>query len=50
MCIDVSHLVLVALCDADNEIVDDGLDSAESSDVFAAAMVDLDRDSVFAGE
>ena len=50
MCVDVSHLVLVALCDADYEIFDDRLDGAESSDVFAAAVVDLDRHGVFARE
>jgi hypothetical protein len=50
MSVDISHLVLVTLCDADDEVVDDGLDSAESSDIFAAAMVDLDRDNVFLGE
>ena len=50
MGVDVSHLVLITLCDADDEVSDDGLDSAESSDVFAAAVVDLDRDNIFLGE
>jgi hypothetical protein len=50
MGVDVSHLVPITLCDADDEVSDDGLDSAESSDVFAAAVVDLDRDNVFLGE
>lgn len=50
MGVDVSHLVPITLCDADDEVLDDGLDSAESSDIFAAAVVDLDRDNVFLGE
>jgi hypothetical protein len=50
MCVDVSHLIFVTLCDADDEVVDDGLDRTEGSDIFAAAVVDLDCDSVFAGE
>ena len=44
MCIHVAHLVLVALCDADDQIVDDTLDGAESCDVFARAVVNLDLD------
>ena len=36
--------------DTDDEVSDDGLDSAESSDIFAAAVVDLDRDNIFLGE
>ena len=50
MGVDVSHLVLIALCDTGDEVLDDGLDSAESSDVFAAAVVDLDRDNILLGE
>ena len=50
MGVDVSHLVFIPLCDTDNEVSDDGLDSAESSDIFAAAMVDLDRDKIFLRE
>ena len=50
MGVDVSHLVLITLCDADDEVSDDGLDSAESSDIFAAAVVDLDRDNIFLGK
>lgn len=50
MGVDVSHLVLIALCDTGDEVLDDGLDSAESGDIFAAAVVDLDRDDVFAGQ
>jgi hypothetical protein len=50
MCVDISHFVLVTLCDADDEVVDDGLDSAKGSDILAAAVVDLDGDDVFLGE
>ena len=50
MCVDVSHFVLVTLCDTDDEVVDDGLDSAKGSDIPAAAVVDLDGDDVFLRE
>lgn len=50
MGIDVSHFVPVALGDADDEVVDDGFDGAERGDILAAAVVDLDRDDVFAGQ
>ena len=49
MRIHVTHLVLVALGDANNQIVDDGLDSAEGSDILARAVVDLDLDDRFLG-
>jgi hypothetical protein len=49
MGIDVSHLVLEALRDADNQVVDQGSDSAESSDVLAGAMVKLNVDDVLLG-
>jgi hypothetical protein len=50
MGVDVAHLVLVALRDTYDEVLDDGLDGAEGSDVLAAAVVDLNRDGIFAGE
>jgi hypothetical protein len=50
MGVDVSHFVFITLGDANDEVLDDGLDSAESSDIFAAAVVDLDRDNIFLGE
>lgn len=39
MCIDVAHLVLVALGDTNNHVGDQGLDGTQSSDVLAGAMV-----------
>ena len=42
MCVNISHLVLVAFRDADDEIADDSLDRAESSDILARAMVYFD--------
>ena len=48
MGVDISHLVLVALGDAGDEVADDGLDGAEGGNVLAAAVVDLDIDGVFA--
>lgn len=46
MGVDVTHLVLVALGDADDHVVDKGADSAESSDILAVAVVELDVDDV----
>lgn len=48
MGIDVSHLVLVALCDAGHEVLDDGLDGSEGSDILAGAVVDLDAHELLA--
>ncbi len=52
MGVDVSHLVFESLCDADDQVVDDGFDGAESSDVLASAVVEFDVDGRFgrAGE
>ena len=49
MGVDVSHLVLEALCHTDDQVVDDGADSSEGGDVLADTMVDLDRDGVLLG-
>ena len=47
--IDVSHLVLVALRYADDQVVDVSADSSESGDVLAGAVVDLDVDDILLG-
>ena len=39
MCIDVSHLVLEAFRDPNDQVVDETFDCTESGDVFASAMV-----------
>lgn len=49
MGVDVAHLVLEALGDTDDQVVDDGSDGAESSDALAAAMVELNVDEVLLG-
>lgn len=49
MGVDVSHLVLEPFRDADYEVVDDGLDCAEGSDVFTGAMVEFDVDGFLVG-
>lgn len=43
---DATHLVLEALGDTDNYVVDDGLDGANGSDLFAVAVDDSDLDLV----
>lgn len=45
MGIDVTHLVLEALGDTDNQVVDKGADGAESGNVLAVAMVDLEANN-----
>ena len=47
MCVHVAHLVLVALCDADDQVVDNSLDGAEGCDIFARAVVDFDLNDRF---
>lgn len=49
MGIDVSHLVLVALGDTDDQVVNEGSNSTESSDALARAVVELDLDEVLLG-
>jgi hypothetical protein len=49
MGVDVTHLVQVALCDTDNQVVDEGADGAEGSDALARAVVELDLDEVLLG-
>lgn len=44
MGIDVAHLVLEALGDTDDQVVDDGADGTESGNVLAVAMVNLETD------
>jgi hypothetical protein len=44
--VDVTHLVLEALGDANDEVVEDRPDGAECGNVLAAAVVDLDADDV----
>ena len=42
MGVDIAHLVLEAFGDTNDEVVDDGLDCAESGHVLARAMVKFD--------
>lgn len=47
MGIDISHLILEALCNADNQVVDDGLNGSECCNVLAGTMMQFDIDDVF---
>lgn len=49
MGVDVAHLVLEALGDTNDHVVDDGADGAQSGDVLAAAVVHLDLDDILGG-
>lgn len=49
MGVDVAHLVLEALGDTNDHVVDDGADSSETGDLFAYAMVELNLDDVLFG-
>lgn len=46
MCVDVSHLILEALGNTNNQVVDESTDCAESSDVLAGTVVQLDVDDI----
>lgn len=50
MGVDVSHLVLEALGNTDDQVLDQGSDSSKSGDVLANTVVDLDRDGVLLGD
>jgi hypothetical protein len=49
MGIDVAHLVLEALGDADDQVVDEGADGPESGDILTVAVVNLESDDVLLG-
>lgn len=49
MGVDVAHLVLETAGDTDHEVVDDGADSAESSNTLASTVVELDGDDILLG-
>ena len=49
MGVDVSHLVLEALGDADNQVVDQRSDCAEGSDILACTVVKLNVDDILLG-
>lgn len=46
MGVDISHLVLEALGDTNDQVVDKGSDGAEGSDIFPCAVVKLNVDDV----
>lgn len=47
--VDVAHLVLEALGDTDDQVVDDSTDGTESSDTLANTVVHLNRDDILLG-
>lgn len=47
MGIDISHLILEALRNADDQVVDDGFDGSECCNVLAGTMMQFDNDDVF---
>lgn len=47
MGVDISHLILEALCNANDQVVDDGFDSPECSNILAGTMMQFDTDEVF---
>lgn len=46
MCVDVSHLVLEALGDTNDQVVDESSDSSEGSNVLSRAVVEFDVDDI----
>jgi hypothetical protein len=49
MGVDVAHLVLVALGNTNDEVVDQGSDCSEGSDILSCAVVELDVDDAGGG-
>jgi hypothetical protein len=49
MGVDVSHLVLEAFRDTDDQVVDDRADCSEGGDILTDTMVDVDGDDVLLG-
>jgi hypothetical protein len=49
MCVDVSHLVLEALGDTNDQVVDESADCAEGSDVLSGTVVQFDLDNILLG-
>ena len=49
MRVDVAHLVLEALGNTNDQVVDEGSDGSESSDVLAVSVVNLDADNTGLG-
>lgn len=47
MGIDISHLILEALRNADNQVVDEGFDGSERCNILAGTMMQFDIDDVF---
>lgn len=46
MGVDVAHLVLVSLCDANDQVLDERLYGSEGCDILSRAMVDFDLDDL----
>lgn len=46
MGVNITHLVLEALGDTDDQVVNDGADGTEGSDALADTVVHLDRDNI----
>ncbi len=49
MCVDISHLVLEALGNTNDQVVDQSSDRAESSDILSGTVVQLDIDDILLG-
>lgn len=47
MGVDISHLILETLRNADNQVVYDAFDSPECSNILAGTMMQFDTDEVF---
>lgn len=48
MCVDISHLVLVALGDTNDQVLDDGFHGPQGSDILSRSVVDFDLDELLA--
>jgi len=49
MSVDVAHLVLEALGNTDDQVVDEGTDGSEGSDILSGTVVQFDVDDILLG-
>ena len=49
MSVDISHLILEAFRDTNDQVVDEGSDCAEGGDILSGTVVQLNLDDIFLG-
>lgn len=49
MCVDISHFVPEALCDANDQVVDEGSDGSQRRNILSGPMMEFDVDNILLG-